>query len=174
MTTLPLTWIGNAAAVFTGAWGAVTRQAQQAGCSRQASYDHAPKVRRAVADAQAGGPTREELLQTVAGLREENRQLWEWLEDAIDFAEAKQRRFAAAAAAMGLSLRQTVALLAICLPARCCPSRATLGRWVNQAACRAGRCWSASSRTAWPGSWAGMPTTAAARPGARPWSHGRT
>jgi hypothetical protein len=140
MTTLPvLTWIGNAAAVLNGAWGAVTRQAHLAGCSRQAAYDQAPKVRQAVADAQAGGPSRAELLRTIAELRQENRQLWESLEQAIDFPQDKQRRFAAAAAAMGLSLRQTWALLAICLPAGCRPSRATLGRWVNQAAGRAAR-----------------------------------
>ncbi|HYT94306.1 MAG TPA: hypothetical protein VEL76_36660 [Gemmataceae bacterium] len=46
----------------------------------------------------------------------------------------KQRQFAVAAAALGLSLCQTLALLAILLPRRRCPGRATLGRWVHAAA----------------------------------------
>ena len=45
MNTLSLrTWIRNAAAVFSGCYGAVTRQAEQAGCSRQTVYDHARQV----------------------------------------------------------------------------------------------------------------------------------
>src|SRR5262249_9179634 len=44
-----------------------------------------------------------------------------------------------AASAMGLSLTQILVLLAILLPAQRCPSRAALGRWVNQAARRASR-----------------------------------
>ena len=49
MAKLPIvSWIGNAAAVLVGAWGAVSRQAQVAGCSRQTAYDHAKKVESAV------------------------------------------------------------------------------------------------------------------------------
>jgi hypothetical protein len=40
---------------------------------------------------------------------------------------------------LGLSLGQPLALLAIVLPAALCPSRATLGRWVQDASGRAGR-----------------------------------
>jgi hypothetical protein len=134
-----LTWIGNAAAVLCGRFGAVTAQARQAGCSRQAAYDHAHKVQQAVADLHAGGPSREQLLRECEQLREENRQLWAALATAIDFPPAKQRQFAAVAAGLGLSLRQTWALLAVVLPAACCPSRATLGRWVQQVARQAGR-----------------------------------
>src|SRR5947209_5651509 len=47
----PLTWIGNAAAVLLGHHGAVAAQARDAGCSRQAAYDHATKVQQAVARA---------------------------------------------------------------------------------------------------------------------------
>ena len=36
--------VRNAAAVFSGVYGAVTRQARQAGCSRQSVYDHARQV----------------------------------------------------------------------------------------------------------------------------------
>ena len=45
MFKLPIrTWILNAAAVFSGPHGAVTRQAEQSGCSRQTVYQHARKV----------------------------------------------------------------------------------------------------------------------------------
>jgi hypothetical protein len=134
-----LTWIGNAAAVWCGRRGAVTAQARQAGCSRQAAYEHARRVHQAVTDLHAGGPSRDDLLRERDQLREENRQLWAALEDAVDFPQAKQRQFAAVAAALGLSLSQTLALLAVVLPAACCPSRATLGRWVQDAAARATR-----------------------------------
>jgi hypothetical protein len=134
-----LAWIGNAAAVLCGRWGDVARQARQAGCSRQAAYQHAHQVQQAVTELHAGGPSREQLLHECAQLREENRQLWAALETALDFPEPRQRRFVATAAALGLSLQQTLVLLAIVLPAACCPSRATLGRWVQQAAAQAGR-----------------------------------
>jgi hypothetical protein len=140
MATLPvLTWIGNAAAVLCGRHGAVAQQADQAGCSRQAAYGHAEKVQQAVADARQPGPARADLLRELQALRAENQQLWGWLEEALEPPEAKQRQFAVTAAAMGLSLGQTLALLAILLPPRRRPSRATLGRWVRQAAGLAGR-----------------------------------
>ena len=53
-------WIANAAACLTGPHGAVTEQAQEAGCSRQCAYDHAEKVLAAVEAEHSGGPTREE------------------------------------------------------------------------------------------------------------------
>src|SRR6516164_6912267 len=57
MFKLPVrTWILNAAAVFSGRHGAVTRQAEQAGCSRQTVYQHAHKLEQRLAtepDAQA-------------------------------------------------------------------------------------------------------------------------
>jgi hypothetical protein len=68
----------------------------------------------------------------VAELREENRQLWQALEHAVDFPPAKQRHFAALATAAGLSLNQVVALLDVLLAAAR-PSRAEVGRWVQQA-----------------------------------------
>jgi hypothetical protein len=134
-----LTWIGNAAAVLWGRRGDVTRQAQPAGRSRTAASQHAHRVQQAVAAPQAGEPSREQLLQRGQQLAEENRQLGAALETALDFPEAKQRRFVATAAALGLSLQQTLVLLALVLPAACCPRRATRGRWVQQAAARASR-----------------------------------
>ena len=45
MNTLSIrTIVRNAAAVFSGVYGSVTRRAQQAGCSRQTVYDHARQV----------------------------------------------------------------------------------------------------------------------------------
>src|SRR5947208_14970197 len=134
-----LTWIGNAAAVLCGPRGAITAQTQQAGCSRQAAYEHAQRVHQAVTDLHAHHPTREQLLQERLLLLDEIRQLWPALEHTVDFPEAKQRQFTAVAAALGLSLQQTLVLLAIVLPPAGCPSRATLGRWVQQVAARASR-----------------------------------
>jgi hypothetical protein len=133
----PLTWIGNAAAVLFGGHGAVSHQAQQAGCSRQAAYDHAAQVLHAVADAQTPGPSRQQLLADNQRLRAELEQLRRRRDDHLDFGAAARRRFAATAAAMGVSLSQTRDLLALVLgPAA--PSRATVGRWVEEAARRAG------------------------------------
>jgi hypothetical protein len=78
------------------------------------------------------------LLHDVEHLREENRQLWQALEDTIDFPEAKPQRFAVTAAALGVSDRQITVLLALLLAARA-PSRATVGRWVQRRAHQAGR-----------------------------------
>ena len=139
MPRLPvLTWIGNAAAVLFGKHGAVAQQTNQAGCSRQAAYQHADKVQQAVADAQLPGPPRAALVHEVERLRDENQQLWDWLAEALEPPKAKQHQFAVTAAAMGLSLCQTLALLAILLPKRRLPGRATLGRWVQQTARKAG------------------------------------
>lgn len=134
-----LTWIGNAAARLFGAHGAITTQARQAGCSRQTVYDHAAKVQKAVAGAQSTGPSPQALLEEVRQLREENRLLWEWLREAVDGPKQRRRPFAVTAAAMGLSLQQTLTLLAILLPTTLLPSRPTLGRWVQHSARRASR-----------------------------------
>ncbi len=66
------TWIANAAACLRGPHGAVTAQAQNAGCSRQTTYDHAQIVRAAVEAEHAGGPTRRQLLDQLQALRHEN------------------------------------------------------------------------------------------------------
>lgn len=133
------TWIGNAAAALVGSHGDVSTQARDAGCSRQTVYDHAQKVQQAVLDRQAPGPCRADLLKQVAELRQENDQLWSWLESALECPLDKQQQFTTTACAMGLSLNQVLTLLAILLPASRLPSRATLGRWVNRSARRAGK-----------------------------------
>ncbi len=139
MFSLPVvTWIGNAAAVLSGRWGAVSQCAREVECSREAMYQQARRVEQAVAGEQASGPSREELLAENQRLRDDNRTLWALLDEAESLSEALQQQFVATASAMGLSLTQIVRLFAIVLSTRYVPSRATVGRWVAQSSCRAG------------------------------------
>jgi hypothetical protein len=127
-------WIGNAAAVLSGAWGAVTRRSEQSGYSRMAIYTHAERVVQAVASEQASGISYETLWEENERLRAENEALWQAWSEAEGLSEAKQRELASASSAMGLSLTQIVILLAIVLPRAAVPSRATVGRWVQHSA----------------------------------------
>jgi hypothetical protein len=139
MRTIPFVrWIANAAARLVGNHGAVTATAQQTGCSRQCVYDHSQKVLAAVAAEHGGGPTREQLIQDNTALRREGAQLWDWLFQTIELPTAKQQEFAVTATAMGLSLNQIRALLAIILGTTACPGRSTVHRWVQAAATAAG------------------------------------
>src|SRR5271170_150329 len=139
MCTIPfVAWIANAAARWVGTHGAVTATAQQTGCSRQCVYDHAQKVLAAVEAQHGGGPTREQLLQENDALRRENAQLWDWLCQTIEFPLAKPQEFAVTALAMGLSLNQTLVLLAILLGAAAAPGRSTVHRWAQAAGTAAG------------------------------------
>ena len=78
------TWIGNAAAVLSGAWGAVTRRAQQSGYSRTAVYMHTRRVVQAVASEQAGGISYDALWQENERLKAENEALWQAWSEAED------------------------------------------------------------------------------------------
>jgi len=131
-------WIANAAARFRGPRGSVTKQAQQADCSRQTVYDHAQKVESAVETEHGGGPTHEELTRELAAVRRENTQLWDWLIQTIELPPAKQQMFAAKGMGMGLSHSQVHDLLAFLLGAMTCPSRSTIHRWVQAAGKAAG------------------------------------
>ena len=109
--------VRNAAAVFSGAYGAVTGRAQQAGCSRQTVYEHARQIQQrlqapapATASAQVPVPPPTPLLD-----------------------EPTRRRFAVTAFAMGISTRQTEALLGVLLADEG-PDHSTIGRWVTDAA----------------------------------------
>ena len=104
------TWIGNAAAVLSGAWGAVTRRAQHSGYSRTAVYTHAQRVVQAVASEQAGGISYDALWQENERLKAENEALWQAWSEAEALSEAKQRNLAGSGCAMGLSLSQIVTL----------------------------------------------------------------
>ena len=114
MAKLPIvSWIGNAAADLVGGWGTVSRQAQAAGCSRQAAYDHAEKVQAAVRDATGGGPSRDQLQRQLREKETRIAALEKRLADATEFPEQEQQRFAATDTAMGLSYAQARELLEI-------------------------------------------------------------
>jgi hypothetical protein len=131
-------WIGHAAAVLSGYWGAVPRRAQQPGYSRTSIYTHAPRVEHAVVNAQAGGISDEALWADKARRRAENAALGEPWAGAELLPEAKHQAFAATGSAMGLSLGQIITLLAIFLSPGPVPRRATVGRWLSQASRQAG------------------------------------
>ena len=86
----PVTWIVNAAAVFRGDWGDVSRRAGEAGCSRQTIYQHATKVEEALLR-----PTCDEFERLQAQnqrIQLENQQLWDWLEQTVDVSDKRRRR----------------------------------------------------------------------------------
>jgi hypothetical protein len=85
------TWIGKAAAVLSGAWGAVTRRAQQSGYSRTAVSTHAQRVVQAVASEQASGSSDDTLWHATERLKAETAALWQAWSDAEERREAKQR-----------------------------------------------------------------------------------
>ncbi len=140
MCKIPIVhWIANAAARFSGRHGAVTRQAQSRGCSRQTIYNHASEVQQAIRVEHSDGPSRERLLRENQELRRENGPLWGWLYQTIEFPQAKQQEFGVRAAAMGLSLNQIVELLTLLLGVPAAPGRSTVHRWVRAAARAAGK-----------------------------------
>ncbi len=116
MTTLSLrTWVCNAAAVFAGAYGAVTRQARQAGCSRQTVYEHARQIERRWEPAAPASPQAEVPIPALA--------------PAAVLDEPTRRRLAVTAFAMGVSTRQIEDLLRVIL-AEGGPDHSTIARWV--------------------------------------------
>jgi hypothetical protein len=140
MFTLPIPlYIANAAARFSGHHGAVTRAAQVQGCSRQTVYHHAAEVHQAIQVEHSGGPSRDQLLRQNEELRRENGQLWDWLNQTIEFPPAKRQEFAVRAAAMGLSLNQAAELLVLILGTPAARTRSTVHRWVQAAATTAGK-----------------------------------
>ncbi len=133
-----VTWMGTAAAVFSGQWGAVSRRAQEVGGRREAMDQQARRVDQAGGEERAGGPSREALLAEHPRFCEEHRLRWELLDEAESLATAVRQQCAATAWALGGTLGQIVTLLALVLPACRVPSRATVGRWVEQAGRQAG------------------------------------
>jgi hypothetical protein len=121
MNTLSLRdLVRNAAAVFSGAYGAVTGRAQQAGCTRQTIYNHAREIeQRLQTPAPAAPPAEVPILTPFPSLDEPTR-----------------RRFAVTAFAMGISTRQIEDLLRILLADEA-PDHSTIGRWVADAAKKA-------------------------------------
>jgi transposase-like protein len=121
MITLPIRdLVRNAAAVFSGIYGSVTRRARQAGCSRQTVYDHARQVEQRLQTPDPESPTAEVPVTTPA--------------PALD--QHTQRRLAVTAFAMGISTRQTEDLLRVVLGVDG-PDHSTIARWVAEAARKA-------------------------------------
>jgi hypothetical protein len=140
MCTIPFaSWIVDAAARFCGRRGAVSEQAQQNNRSRQTVYDRARKVLLAVTNEHSGGFSRQELLERIRALCQENAQLRNRLNHAIEFSQAKQREFSAKARSMGMSLNQITVLLVVLLGKKNSPARSTIQRWVQAAGQAAGR-----------------------------------
>ena len=122
MTTLSLrTWVCNAAAVFAGGYGAVTRQARQAGCSRQTVYEHARQIERRWEPAAPASPPAEVPIPAPAAVLD----------------QPTRRRLAVTAFAMGVSTRQIEDLLRVIL-AEDGPDHSTIARWVADHAEKAG------------------------------------
>lgn len=114
MNTLSFrTLVRNAAAVFSGCYGAVTRQAAEAGCSRQTVYEHARQVEQRLQP--AAPPTPSDLIEVAT--------------PAPSLDESTRRRLAVTAFAMGISTRQIEDLLRVIL-ADDGPDHATIARWV--------------------------------------------
>ena len=122
MTTLSLrTVVRNAAAVFSGCYGAVTRRAEQAGCSRQTLYQHARQLERRL-QPQVPAPVQAPVEVPIGAPAQVTR---------LD--EPTRRRLAVTAFAMGISTRQIEDLLRVILGADG-PDHSTIGRWVADAA----------------------------------------
>jgi hypothetical protein len=123
MTTLSLrTLVRNAAAVFSGCYGEVTRRAEHAGCSRQTVYDHARRVEQRLGPA-APAPAPAPPPAPVST-------------PAVPLDETIQRRLATTAFAMGISTRQIEDLFRVIL-ADDAPDHSTIGRWVTDEAKKA-------------------------------------
>lgn len=126
--------MGNAAAVLSGAWGAVTRRSEHRGESRTAISTHAERVVPAVASAQASGSSEEALWAPNERLRVANEALGQAWSAAEARSEAPQRARASAGSARGLRVPPSVIGWASVLPRGVGPRRAPGGRWVPQSA----------------------------------------
>lgn len=120
MNTLSLrTVVRNAAAVFSGCYGAVTRRAEQAGCSRQTLYQHARQLERRL-QPQDTAPAAVEVPSAAPA-------------QVARLDQPTRRRLAVTAFAMGISTRQIEDLLRVILGEEG-PDHTTIGRWVADAA----------------------------------------
>lgn len=118
MNTLSIrTMARNAAAVFSGVYGAVTGRAQQAGCSRQTVYEHARQVEQRL---QMPAPATPPVEIPVSA-------------PTLSLDPPVIRRLAVTAFAIGLSTRQIEDLLRL-LPGEDGPNHSTIARWVANAA----------------------------------------
>jgi hypothetical protein len=140
MFKLPVrTWILNAAAVLSGQQGAVTRQAQDADCSRETVYQHARKLEQRLASQPDSEAALAELHGENQRLRERIAELEREANDRVRCDKAQQRQLATTAFAMGLSLRQIEELLGHLLPPDKVPDHSTLGHWIEAQTEKAGQ-----------------------------------
>jgi hypothetical protein len=114
------TGVRNAAAVSSGCCGAVTRQAEQAGCSRQTVYDHARRIEQRLQPAAPATPPAEVPAPAPVAVLD----------------GPTRRRLAVTAFAMGISTRRIEDLFRVILRDEG-PDRATIGRWVADEARKA-------------------------------------
>src|SRR4051794_26491527 len=122
MTTLSLrTWVCNAAAVFAGRYGAVTRQARQAGCSRQTVYEQARRIEQRLGPTSPASPAPDVPIPAPAPA------------PAAVLDMPTRRRLAVTAFAMGVSSRQIEDLFRVIL-ADDGPDHSTIARWVAEQA----------------------------------------
>ena len=136
MLTLSIpSWVRNAAAALCGRHGAVTEQAEQAGCSRQTVYDHGRQLVERLAE-------RDQELEALRAeanrLTSERDELQQRVQQAVVLGAEELERFAVVSQALGVSLRQAEELLGTLLPAERVPDHATMGRWTKAAGRRAG------------------------------------
>jgi hypothetical protein len=123
VTTLSLrSFVRNAAAVFSGCYGAVTHRAEQAGCSRQTLYEQARRIERRLESPPPSSPSPAIPAPPSAAVLD----------------EPTRRRLAVTAFAMGISTRQIEDLLRVLLPDDG-PDHSTISRWVKHEAEKAGR-----------------------------------
>jgi AcrR family transcriptional regulator len=132
MFKLPIrTWVCNAAAVFSGRHGAVTQQADEAGCSRETVYEHARKVERRLAQEAEPDTLIAQLRAEIQRLRQAVAEHRRQAEDRVLLDKTTLRRFATIAFATGLGLRQIEELLGVLLPQSKVPDHSTLGTWAQ-------------------------------------------
>jgi hypothetical protein len=134
MNTLSLRdLVCNAAAVFSGVYGAVTGQAERAGCSRETVYQHARRVERRL-DPDDRRAELDQLRGENQRLRDQVAALSRQGEQSILCDRVKLQEVATVGFAAGVSLRQIEDLLKALLPARLAPDHSTIGRWVADGA----------------------------------------
>jgi hypothetical protein len=125
VTTLSLrSFVRNAAAVFSGCYGAVTHRAEQSGCSRQTLYEQARRIERWLESPPPPSPSPSPAIPAPASVT------------FLD--EPTRRRLAVTAFAIGISTRQIEDLLRVLLPDDG-PDHSTISRWVKGEAEKAGR-----------------------------------
>ena len=135
MRTVPVdAWMGHAAVVLRGVWGAVTRRAAPSGSRRTAMAQHAERVGQAVANAHAGGRRSAALWaanERRKAANEARGQVWAAGEA---LREGQPRARASAGSARGVSRSPLVLWVARVVPHRLVPSRATGGRGIPPSA----------------------------------------